>query len=125
MSWVFKWRVDIEYRRASDSPRGWGRQWYGYVHTVADLRTLILAARADDGVLSYRYRRDQVLDKGDKFPTRCPDKHSLAPGPVLYSPWKYSECGCRGHWRATCPICARVLVVPALQPGCERYARDG
>ncbi|GIF74221.1 hypothetical protein Asi02nite_37390 [Asanoa siamensis] len=71
MEWVRVWEVTTTWHRALDSPHG-TTKLVEQARTAAELRTLVMAARADP-LASYSQRSIRVLD-GDAS-THCRNKH--------------------------------------------------
>jgi hypothetical protein len=93
------------------------------VHTVVQLRAIVLGARANPRIENYGYRRarewvDSGLD-GGRAP-RCRRGHELPP-----ARYGVEDCCCPvgGHMHTRCS-CSDDLYGPELGPGCGQVPRD-
>lgn len=85
-------------------------------HTVAELRALLAAARADKTVwhVSYQSRRDLVGDK----PSHCRRGHPLSTVGTMANPHDWLPCNCGGHWWIRCR-CGEEIVDPTPAYDCQ------
>jgi hypothetical protein len=112
------WRLTVTWQSGTYSPTRHPEQVIE-VHTVAQLRATVLAARADPRIETYGYRLiREWVDDGQTL--RCRRGHELPPARV-----SVDDCCCPdgGHRRTRC-TCGDELFVPERGPGCRPVPAD-
>ncbi|MEU3455634.1 hypothetical protein ABZ671_18835 [Micromonospora sp. NPDC006766] len=112
--WVRRWQVEVRWRPGLPGDRTTVRR----VDTVAELRHLIDAARANPDIEAHRYEPVREL-VGDE-PSSCPRGHPYDGGSATRAARGWVNCFCGGHLALVCrwPDCGDVQHDPPIGPDC-------